>query len=981
MRRSTRHALGSAAIVGVLVAGIPATSVAVAPTSREAPPGTAELAAAAAEREASLWPRERSSVPEDRYALANGCYAVYAHGADAYLARGGDGFVAAAAEVAGAEPFHFEPTDLGRYLLFGAAEDHLAADDGLMGELVDAVTGTSIGAALEGLSHGVTGTIADRLSDGLLGTATGRGAGVGAAAAPSELADWRLDPMGDAYQLTLPVFPVVLAAGADGTLTLADPDEVAADALFSFELTDGCAARPEIEVNVDGPIATGSTPFEETRGYLDAHLHGMAFEFLGGRARCGRPWHPYGVEYALQGCDEHDLLPGGRTHVLEVALSGRDPIEGHDTTGWPTFVDWPAHRSLTYEQTYHRWIERAWRGGLRMYVNLLVDNNKLCEVYPFKHNSCNEMDGVRLQAQRMHEFERYIDAQHGGPGRGWLRIVTDPFEARRVVNDGKLAVVLGIEVSRLFDCGITAGQSHCDEAEVDERLAEVHDLGVRQMEVVNKFDNAFSGVAGDAGETGLLVGGANFLETGSFWRMAPCEEVHDHGHDHDHDEDRADRHDRTQPNLGDDAGLPDELVGRDALAGRVLAAFGQTGLAPIYPPGPHCNTMGLTDLGAHLLERMVERGMIFDPDHMSAVARDEAMTLMEDWNYSGVISSHSWADDDVYERVLRLGGVVTPMAGGSSGFVGKWRDHRRWGDDRYYYGIGFGSDINGFATQGGPRGEDVEDPVVYPFEGFGGAVVDRQVSGERVFDVNREGVAHYGLYPDWVEDLRVQAGEAIVDDLERGVEAYLQMWERALGVHPDSCREDVDPLTDADLERLQAGMAPEQVVASIGQPRERLGSSFTYCTDDGIVELGFDEQARLLGVARDDGAVAPPIGPGADRGRSGDAPGRDRGGRPGDGAGAGDAPPRWGAPGQAQHPVDPDANPAAELARGRHVHHAGSAGHLHPHGTSAVRASLAGSIHHGATGAGHGLLLLLGLAGLALHALRLRGSGPDGQRG
>jgi hypothetical protein len=483
----------------------------------------------------------------------------------------------------------------------------------------------------------------------------------------------------------------------------------------------------------------------------------------------------------------------------------------------------------------------------------------------------------------------------------------------------------------------------------------VHDLGVRQMELVNKFDNAFSGVAGDAGETGLLVGGANFLETGSFWRMAPCEDVHDHDHDH--------AQDRRQMNLGDDGGVPDELVGRDALAGSVLAAFGSTGLAPIYPPGPHCNTMGLTDLGAYLLERMVERGVIFDPDHMSAVARHEAMDLMEEWGYSGVVSSHSWADAKVEERILRLGGVVTPMAGSSPGFVRTWEAHRSWADDRFAYGIGFGSDINGFATQGAPRGPDVEDPVTYPFEGFGGAVIDRQVSGERVYDINVDGVAHYGLYPDWVEDLRLQAGDAIVEDLERGVEAYLQMWERALGVHPDSCRPDVDALTEADLEQLRPGLAPEQVVALLGQPRQRVGSSFTYCTASGVVGLEFDEEARLVGAEGADDAAPPP--PGAvegDRGRAGDAPGRDR-----------------------AEQARPD-EPAADRADGHdHDDHGHEDGHVHTAGDTHLDGELVRA-DATPTGSGEGILLVVGLAGLAVHALRSRhraaiaasaGAGPD----
>ena len=71
-------------------------------------------------------------------------------------------------------------------------------------------------------------------------------------------------------------------------------------------------------------------------------------------------------------------------------------------------------------------MERSWRAGQRILVNLLVENNKLCELYPLKRNSCNDMDSIRLQAKQMRNFENYIDAQHGGPGKGWYRIVTTP---------------------------------------------------------------------------------------------------------------------------------------------------------------------------------------------------------------------------------------------------------------------------------------------------------------------------------------------------------------------------------------------------------------------------------------------------------------------------------------------------------------------------------------------------------------------------
>ena len=36
------------------------------------------------------------------------------------------------------------------------------------------------------------------------------------------------------------------------------------------------------------------------------------------------------------------------------------------------------------------------------------------------------MDSIRLQAKDMHKLQDYIDAQYGGPGKGWYRIVSTP---------------------------------------------------------------------------------------------------------------------------------------------------------------------------------------------------------------------------------------------------------------------------------------------------------------------------------------------------------------------------------------------------------------------------------------------------------------------------------------------------------------------------------------------------------------------------
>ena len=199
-------------------------------------------------------------------------------------------------------------------------------------------------------------------------------------------------------------------------------------------------------------------------------------------------------------CPDHQV-GNGCGAVLENALYG-NPARCHDPVGWPTFKDWPHHDSLTHEQTYYKWLERAYMGGLRLFVNLYVENRALCELYPLKQNDCDEMASVRLQNRDLDAIQDYIDAQNGGPGRGWFRVVTDPFQARRVIAEGKLAVVKGIEVSEPFGCRVYNDQPQCDRAQIDRELDEVHGFGVRQMELINKFDNALGGVAGDSGEHG-----------------------------------------------------------------------------------------------------------------------------------------------------------------------------------------------------------------------------------------------------------------------------------------------------------------------------------------------------------------------------------------------------------------------------------------------------------------------------------------------
>lgn len=648
-----------------------------------------------------------SPATADVYEYANGCYGLRDVQSGRFVVRDSIGYAASATTVAGATPFRLQATALGSYLLYGP--------DGRMP------------------ASGPLGTVIPT---------TG----------PGPAADWRAVEEGGALRLTNVASGRRLGVGVLRRVAQGD----STTPRWSLTPTDGCATFPEVELNVSGTPFTGASPTARVRGFLDAHVHLNADRFLGGRFHCGKPWSPYGVTVALRDCPDH--FPNGAGALFENVLSTGNPIGTHDTDGWPSFAGWPRNESLTHEGTYWKWIERAWRSGLRLMVNDLVENRALCELYPLKQNDCNEMASAFAQAKDMVALQDYVDAQFGGPGKGFLRIVESAAEARRVINAGKLAVVLGVEISEVLGCGQLNGVPRCSTAQIDTELDRLYDIGVRTLFPVHKFDNALGGTKFDGGTTGVLVNVGNKYATGRFWTAANCAGAADT--------------DNEPTNLaGDQAALIYTLLG--PLVAQPLLE----GQLPIYPPGPLCNPKGLTPLGEAAIRAMMDRGMIIETDHMSAKARRETLALLEAEGYPGVISSHSWGDNGSRRRIQQLGGMVGPISSGASSFVEEWRAARADSDPRELFGIGYGSDTNGLHAQPGPS---TSGAVRYPFRSFdGGTLIDRQRSGTRVYDINADGVDHYGMYPDWIEDLRLVGGPQIIEDMANGAEAYLRMWERA----------------------------------------------------------------------------------------------------------------------------------------------------------------------------------------------------------
>ncbi|UIX28856.1 discoidin domain-containing protein [Streptomyces sp. GQFP] len=496
---------------------------------------------------------------------------------------------------------------------------------------------------------------------------------------------------------------------------------------------------PDSQINVTGEPFKGTNSQGEVQGFVDAHNHLFSNEAFGGRLICGKVFSTSGIADALKDCPEH--YPDGTLAIFDYITHGGDGR--HDPVGYPTFKDWPAYDSMTHQANYYAWVERAWRGGQRVLVNDLVTNGVICSVYFFRDRSCDEMTSIRLQAQLTYDLQDYIDAQYGGSGKGWFRIVTDTAQAREVIKQGKLAVVLGVETSEPFGCKQILDIAQCSKADIDAGLDELYDLGVRSMFLCHKFDNALCGVRFDEGGLGTAINVGQFLSTGTFWQTETCTTA---------------MHDNP---IG---GATATSATEDLPAGTEL---------PTYDADAQCNTRGLTDLGEYAVRGMMQRKMMLEIDHMSVKATGQALDIFESESYPGVLSSHSWMDLNWTDRVYGLGGFIAQYMHSSEEFV---TEAARTDALRTKYGVGYGygTDFNGIGDHPAPRATST---VTYPFTSVdGGSVIDRQTTGERTWDFNTDGAAHVGLIPDWIQDIKQVGGTDAVSDLFRGAESYLDTW-------------------------------------------------------------------------------------------------------------------------------------------------------------------------------------------------------------
>ena len=764
-------------------------------------------------------PGDPATTPRTRYSFNNQCFALISKASGKYVAVSGTGYAATADKLTDAEAFYMKPSALGQYLLYNRASKLLLGAAPVSTQDLASATDDAIFTVKA--NGDITNYPAPPQYD--------------VAPALADLNVYRnfMDPnkLDTVFTLTANNGQR-LATDSSNALTLA----ASADSdtqRFTLESVTPCAIFPEAHDNTEGETFKG-TYQGRVLGMADVHVHMSSSTFLGG-AMHGAVFHKFGITHALDDCTRTHG-PMGSKDVLAAAYES--DLNGHKTDGWPTFTDWPSRDSLTHHSIYWKWIERAWKAGLRIIVNDMVENETLCELQRnasgIPTHDCNEMNTAHRQIGTTYAMQDYIDAQYGGRGKGFLQIALTPADARAKIADGKVAMVIGIEVSNVLNCKLTynplrklepkdetgAGgtentyncsmtENNSKPNEIKTQIEDLQALGVRQFITIHEFDNAFGGNGifndlvlnlGNRENSGGIPSGTisgpftttTETPTGEFWTTYAC------------------------PNEGD-PGFTGYLWGNSG--GTILQNLGLPiplyagqggrpgGITPYYPNTNQCNARWLTPIGLYTYTQLMKHGIIFDVDHLEIAMKSQALELAEAQTpHYPFVSTHGTFGGETNDQaghILKNGGFLYPSLGSIRGFRGDMAETRSLSgsvSNPNLFAFGFGTDTDGLSGQEAPRNNIAAGKEVkYPFHLFtdepfasmpefsGMTKVtfnqpeERDAAGNgRTWTQDLDGNAHYGMMSDFVEEMRQEGTPEDMRALFNSAEVYLQTWERTL---------------------------------------------------------------------------------------------------------------------------------------------------------------------------------------------------------
>lgn len=609
--------------------------------------------------------------------------------------------------------------------------------------------------------------------------------------------------------------------------------------LFVARMRDGGAGQPDnfslwiegVEQTApSGALTSGNLvidpwgPDTRLKGWVDLHTHPMSNIAFGGKLFHGAP-SVGSLMPAVQMPGDPQCQFDNRATSIAEALSQDGPTRGDPiqsqcgdfirrglinaiesniddanvapigSGGYPNFTHWPKWNDVTHQKMWIAWIRRSWEGGQRVMVALSHNNRTLAELL----GGGGPISGVRNDKAssdlQIEEIKTLVAANSD-----FMAVARTPAELHSIVQGGRLAVVLGVEIDKIGDFDTNAPPST---GLIDAEINDLYAQGVRYILPIHLTDNAF----GDTAIYEPLFNIVNYRENGSFWTVGCAAEA-------------------------------DEIGFRSVSFPSILNPFIPPGM-PTPPTAPNClipkpvgpfftghiNTRtpnGLTSVGEYTLRALMRRGIIIDIDHMSNRAANRTLTIANGIAGGGypVTSGHSGIRNRLIEersaensrtttqlaRIACLGGMFGLGTDGARAV--NWTTEYARGYDvmRRAFApngvcpnadplggtsfLGLGTDANSlvktprpptFEPGGAPRFTDIYNPNNPLNQGIPPLI--RSTEGTRTWDYNTNGVAHYGMFLDFLRDVRTlpanttMNGRQIVDDqMMFGAERFYRMW-------------------------------------------------------------------------------------------------------------------------------------------------------------------------------------------------------------
>lgn len=502
-------------------------------------------------------------------------------------------------------------------------------------------------------------------------------------------------------------------------------------------------------------LSAQNSSYPPMTGFVDMHAHPRGDLAYGTELFYGAPYGDISV--ALGNCKADHGKNLLRSTLAAQTEKQNNPDWKDGKVGYPDFTTWPSWCSILHQQMWVDWIERAHQGGLNVMVALAVSSHTIA--------SAAKTHGPQDDGQVMLNLIQGIKdlVAHST----FMEIALTPEDARRIVAKGKLAVILGSEMDNIGNFYNPADHYKATftpkptNEQVKAELDKLWDMGVRYIFPVHLNNTVFGGSSIFISTLNV----ANKFVTGS--EFVP-EQV-------------------NTKESGIAFHLVHPIVGLNPVAKMFMPLLLPKNVNPgrkvnytfwdTLPGFGHRNSIGLTEKGRFAIPYMMKKGFLIDIDHMSEKMANEVLEIAIANDYP-VNSGHNGPRGEAgseagrtlkqYEQLKQIGGMVgTGHGANATDFV---KTYHQVAQIMGYSHVGFGTDVGGFSAL--PQ-RDTSIHLVYD------STFTRCKTGNKTWDINVDGVAHYGLWPDYVRSWTL----AGMTEQEKNVfmssaEHFTQMWEK-----------------------------------------------------------------------------------------------------------------------------------------------------------------------------------------------------------